>query len=410
MRPFRALWLLPLLLTTSVCRAADDGTDLLDWHQEELARAVAPMGYPAFDSFKSAIAVMTDDDVPAVAIPATPDPALNPYAADPALPLRDVVIAANRESLRLLRQGLGQRYYQPDLSPSNVPFPWYARYRSLFRLLQVEADWHAGHGRWSAAVESVCDLAAFGGKIEHGAGTSGQMVGALGYRLAMANLHQLMPYLDREALTVALRRWPQALAEQPLMSDVAAAELDVDNGFIEDAFTDPDWRTGLDWLVDEGYPQDRVAAITPERAAAAMAAYRPRLLAVVDQPFGSVPIPDPPDDILAAYLATTIPAHWAVHQLDLASQQAMLAILAIEAYRRDHDALPPELGRLVSGYLPTEPQDPFTGKPLIYRVTGDTYQAYSVGPNRQDDGGQPFVWPQERSDAAGYLTAVGDVW
>ncbi len=337
-------------------------------------------------------------------------PRVESYATDPALPLRDVVVAANQETLRLLRQGLVQPYLQPALSPANLPTRWFAQYRALFRLLRVEAEWHAGHGRWSDAVKSACDIAALGGKIEHGGGTICQMVGAAGYHMAAADLRRMLPYLDRGALAAALRRWPAAVAEQPPMSEVAAAELDIAAGFFAVAFAEPDWREGLSWLVDEGYTKEQVAAITPSRNAAAMAAYRARLLPVVDAPFGSVPIPEPPEDVFAAYLAQTIPAHWAIGQLELASQQVMLAELVIEAYRRDHDTLPPDLASLVPHYLATAPRDPFTGRSLVYRVTGDGYRVYSVGPNRQDDGGLKFVWPNERTAAAGYLTAAGDVW
>ena len=33
------------------------------------------------------------------------------------------------------------------------------------------------------------------------------------------------------------------------------------------------------------------------------------------------------------------------------------------------------------------PEDPLTGKPLLYRTGPDAYLVYSVGPNGKDDGG-----------------------
>ena len=41
------------------------------------------------------------------------------------------------------------------------------------------------------------------------------------------------------------------------------------------------------------------------------------------------------------------------------------------------------------------PLDRFTGKALVYRLKGDEYELYSLGPNGKDDGG---VWDGEDND------------
>jgi hypothetical protein len=61
--------------------------------------------------------------------------------------------------------------------------------------------------------------------------------------------------------------------------------------------------------------------------------------------------------------------------------------LAIRLYRLDEDRLPESLDELVPKYLPSVPQDPFATGPLIYRLSDEGYVLYSVGANRQDDGG-----------------------
>ena len=43
---------------------------------------------------------------------------------------------------------------------------------------------------------------------------------------------------------------------------------------------------------------------------------------------------------------------------------------------------------LVSAYLKAVPQDPFSGKPLVYRPQGTNWLLYSVGPDRVDNGGK----------------------
>ncbi len=49
---------------------------------------------------------------------------------------------------------------------------------------------------------------------------------------------------------------------------------------------------------------------------------------------------------------------------------------------------PAGLGDLVPGLLKAEPLDPFTGKPLVYRVENGEVLIYSLGSNKRDDGGR----------------------
>jgi hypothetical protein len=62
--------------------------------------------------------------------------------------------------------------------------------------------------------------------------------------------------------------------------------------------------------------------------------------------------------------------------------------LALAAYRADHGRYPVTLAELAPKYLPSVPNDIFSGKPLIYRPDKDGYLLYSVGGNGKDDGGR----------------------
>jgi len=68
--------------------------------------------------------------------------------------------------------------------------------------------------------------------------------------------------------------------------------------------------------------------------------------------------------------------------------EALLGTLALCGYRREHDQFPAALSDLVPEYLPTVPQDPFSGKPLVYHRTATGYLLYSIGPDGKDDGGR----------------------
>jgi hypothetical protein len=76
----------------------------------------------------------------------------------------------------------------------------------------------------------------------------------------------------------------------------------------------------------------------------------------------------------------------------LAVYRAMRIVTAVERYRRDHnEQIPPDVEALVPAYLDSVPIDPFTGRPLRFVKEADGYVAYSLGSNRQDDGGDVVV-------------------
>jgi len=64
--------------------------------------------------------------------------------------------------------------------------------------------------------------------------------------------------------------------------------------------------------------------------------------------------------------------------------------LAVEGYRAQHGQCPPALVALVPEWIESNPDDPFSGSPYVYRlVPGDAgaYLLYSVAADGRDDGG-----------------------
>jgi hypothetical protein len=70
--------------------------------------------------------------------------------------------------------------------------------------------------------------------------------------------------------------------------------------------------------------------------------------------------------------------------VDLAADET---IACLEVYKKENGSYPASLETLVPSYMPEVPLDPWTGKPLIYRLTPERYMLYAVGPNGLDDGG-----------------------
>jgi len=79
------------------------------------------------------------------------------------------------------------------------------------------------------------------------------------------------------------------------------------------------------------------------------------------------------------------------HEQISARRRLLMLELAIRCYQSESGRSPASLDDLVPKYLARIPEDPFTGKPLVYRPQGTNWIAYSIGPDGVDDGGVPAV-------------------
>ena len=71
----------------------------------------------------------------------------------------------------------------------------------------------------------------------------------------------------------------------------------------------------------------------------------------------------------------------------IAHQRIVLLALAVESFRNETGRLPEKLEELVPKFVEEVPEDPFTGLDLEYRRTKKDYLIYSVGRDREDNGG-----------------------
>jgi hypothetical protein len=89
----------------------------------------------------------------------------------------------------------------------------------------------------------------------------------------------------------------------------------------------------------------------------------------------------------------------------LALTRAAETLLAIARYRQQHGGVPETLETLVADYLPAVPQDPFTGRGLLYVANASRVVVYSTGGDGQDNGGAVGQlgsgWPREGAKDVG---------
>mgnify|MGYP001015737638 CR=1 FL=1 len=98
-----------------------------------------------------------------------------------------------------------------------------------------------------------------------------------------------------------------------------------------------------------------------------------------------------------------------VREVEVVAYQRMaLTCLQIEQFRNQHGRLPEDLEELDLDFLLNEiMEDPFTGSDLNYRRTKNGYLIYSVGRDREDNGGLNESKKKESADQQSYdLTFV----
>lgn len=71
-----------------------------------------------------------------------------------------------------------------------------------------------------------------------------------------------------------------------------------------------------------------------------------------------------------------------------AKRRLFVLHLALRVYHDEHGAWPTSLDELLPDMLPAVPLDPYNESSFVYSVNDDGYLLYSVGENRNDDGGE----------------------
>lgn len=79
------------------------------------------------------------------------------------------------------------------------------------------------------------------------------------------------------------------------------------------------------------------------------------------------------------------------HTRSVAALRLVITELAVRGYTGTNGKPPATLAELVPAWLPAVPIDPFSDKPLLYRVITNSFLLYSVGPDRKDDQGTPIT-------------------
>jgi hypothetical protein len=270
-----------------------------------------------------------------------------------------------KRALTLLRQGLGKRILTPRAPTDEASFRAYSLFRNLARLLAVEQYVLLADGKVSAAVDSMWDGLRLGYAVQ-----SDRLIGGL---VGVAIDALSIQTLSRHVAQFSVRDCGKvmALARQWLAaSDPAISALTAE-------------REQMVKHIREQFSEAGSAELATQ-AAALLGARIDQIIATLRQPpWERKPLPPLEGNSVAVGIVKGLSIEEPLMQglKAFTREQAMLQVLgvhaAIRAHRWEYSRLPGSLEELKLGRLAI---DPFTGKSLTYRRTGETtYELTSEG-------------------------------
>jgi hypothetical protein len=256
----------------------------------------------------------------------------------------DALVSTNAEPLRLLRVGLSRQCLMPmdsALTNDTGMMNRLAEMKRLVQLLATEGRLREIENRPSDAARSYTDAIRFGNEMSRGGFLITRLVGIACESIGCHALAKVVPKLSREDARIVL-------------SDLGK----VDDGHVS-------WAEVL--RGEKYYVHYQLRG-----------RFNPILLVV-------------------SWWQTREAMEKAEtrHKIVVAHERLVAGELALRSYQSEQGRAPARLDDLVTNYLSTVPQDPFTGRPFIYRSQGTNWLLYSVGPDGIDDSGRPAGrgWP-----------------
>lgn len=319
--------------------------------------------------------------------------------------LRASVVTKNAAALQLMRQSFGREYLHPPVRSWDTEFPYLVSFRDLARLCVLEAQEHADCGAWARSLDSCLDAMELGTVIPRGGVLITHLVGIACENIGRAAAWRTVDHLSAEEARRAATRLERILARAVPFADTLQEEKWAGQAGTAAFFRDPFWRLKKNPLLQWSYPGNETSRLelddimtclrlhfySNERLMRRYAEYMDACIATVRGPYITQgALPAMPEEPLVSALVPAVDAAQFTCLNSRAQNALLLAVLALRAFEQERGAYPQDLQELVPGYLSRVPADPFGAGALLYRRTGKGYLLYSIGPDRQDDGGRPI--------------------
>ena len=299
----------------------------------------------------------------------------------------------NRKAFALFNQAQKTPFLAPPARSFDPRFPDNVKLRQLARDKSAQSNTLWMRGDFHGAFEVNLDTIQMGHDVRHGGNLLAALVGIAISAIGRANTGDTIERLNAAQCKSAARRLEKMLAtrwklDQNLTEDKWALQA----GLIE-RFEDNDWRDSfgpgktslLKFLrihtISKQQLIDGIGATYDHAIANARLSYAKQVLLPAH-------LSDPFSEVLVGVLnrARFNDAR------DLAGDHSLMLQLALRAYRLENGVYPASLNALRPKYLNAMPADPFGGgEPWRYKVRGQTYLLWSIGPDGVDNGGTPIV-------------------
>lgn len=326
---------------------------------------------------------------------------------------KEAWLKRNAKAFHLLREGLKYPVWQPKVQFSHL-YPNYSKFRWLARALRVESHVYAERGELDKAVGSAVDIIDFGYAIPRGGPLIASLVGNAITAMGFRELENLLPRLDASTSRTASFRLGKIYANRfPYYKTVQGDKM-YGQELLKDALKRTDWRKQIADAGDLSVIQAaRLLSMSKEEL---MADYSRLMDAQIDNahlPYSTMqPVTGFKKSPVAIFAINVSSRRWIQARADTQCVLAM-TMLALRAYKMNHGNYPRTLQKLVPHYLRKVPLDSFDGlTPLRYRLEGEKYFLWSIGPDGINNNGRP-IENKNRPERGRYRSwnsgATGDI-
>ena len=317
---------------------------------------------------------------------------------DPTPAEMQALVRANAPGFATLRRAFQYEYREPPIRSFGQLMPHFAHLREVARHLHTAGWVHCTEGDWNGAMDDELDAIQMGEMVPRGGGILNMLVGVALQSIGRTDVWSTAPHLNAAQACAAAHRLETVTQAHVPFADTLQEDKWSSEASLLELFRKPDWRNELKTFFGNGNSATppavqmlRIVLINKREVLINHAAYLDASIANAKLPYAAPKtLPAIPNDPINQNMLQDFSKVRLKETISEAQNTLLEVTLALRAYQLDHGQYPAQLSALVPGYLHAIPNDPFalTG-PLRYKLQGQQYVLYSVGPDGKDDGGVP---------------------
>jgi len=329
---------------------------------------------------------------------------------------KEAIIRQNQPAFTKLETAFQYPYVEAPVRSFSTSFAYLAQDRALARALRIASEDCASHKDWTGAVRYNLDSIQMGSDLPHGSTLIGMLVGVACEAIGRRDIPGYIGHLNIAQSVSAARRLETIDANEQAPYETLADEEHTQCGLLE-LFKSNQWRRGLvsGYAAGGSYYQQLIGLYesftesprsaydnylyesfteSPRSAYDNYTNYTDSEIRVAKLPWpeqiARSPLPLPSDPVNQVLLPDFDPGLFKQYE-SLAVDRLLELQIALHAYKLQYGGYPASLQQLAPYILLTLPTDPFSdNQPFKYRIVGQNYLLYSIGPDAKDDGGKPI--------------------